>query len=300
MNIGSIVTMIVLLFIFIALIGINIWSANKNYNLALQQTFIPFTSSIDPSTGVAKPFVDVNGNPQISCPAGMKVNIVGAFYNVFDPYNECVNNETDILPIVPFACDPSQQSQSSCNVDSDCPGNGRGFSCNSNGKCQLKDQGKGGANACPTGTTLVNVGSGYYCVDPNVCGYNIDLAKNKGQPGLPNPYCSPSNSSSKCALRDASAFVASKCDGRNSCPDLTAADFGDTPCALKPQACISGYDNNGNPQWAQGSNQRSGYCGLPYIPGYAGGAPYNGSGNSDPANSNLGYVLHGIYTCVPN
>lgn len=290
----SIVIIVVVLLAAGILIALTLMSVDKNKNMSAQQSLIPFTASFDPTTGQASPFVDAAGNAQITCPAGSTVNIVGAFYNVFDPYAECSANVSDVSPLLGFLCDPTQTG-GQCTTSSDCP---QGTGCNGNGQCQLINYTN--PNQCPAGLSSVSNSSGNFCVDESVCGNNIDLST--GAVGLPNPYCGGNYATiSRCAIRDASALVAAKCDGLSSCPSLSPADFGDYPCPnLSPRACISGFDSFGNPEWVDGMT-RTGYCGLPYLPGWPGGVPPNSSNpTSNPANANLGYVMHGIYTCIPN
>ena len=310
----AIAVILILLVATAVLVVLTIRSNEENFKMAQQQRLTPFSANIDPTTGNAKPFNDVNGNPQISCPAGSTVNIVAAFYNIFDPYNECSLQESQASPLLTYICDPTKQSSGACSSTSQCPYFVNGvddgllpFYCNS-GHCQLQNLPEG--SACPPGLTLTEIptGSGqYFCVDPNLCGYNIDLVNNGGSAVLPNPYCTPSNTQSMCAMRDASASVAAKCNGRQSCPDLTATDFGDQPCTgltVPSTGCFS-FGESGI-SWLQGggTDLRTGYCGLPFVPGYQGGPPAlpgGGTGGTpDPANANLGYVMHGIYTCVPN
>jgi hypothetical protein len=226
------ISLVVFFLLFLTLIVLNFLKVRQNGATANNQILYPFSATIDPTTGTPSSFTTVSGGSQITCPAGSSVNIVGAFFNVFDPYNECVVSAADVSPL------------------------------------------------------LAN------CTDPNVC---------PGQQGSgPNGMCTPTNMSAQCAIRDASASVGAKCNGRQSCPDLTMADFGDYPCAgIAPTQCINSFTSTGQPVWSQ--TTRSGYCALPYIPGNPGGVPVGASTqNSNPANANVGYIMHGIYTCVPN
>lgn len=289
-----------LIFIILSiLLGLTL---TQNQKLSAQSLYLPFTATIDPKTGQSTGFKNSLGNPQISCPLGKKVNIIGAFFDVFDPYTVCSVDAADVDPHFAYLCDPSMQSPNSCTSDKDCPAwiqssSNNPFMCNipkgeSSGRCTLRNIGK---NACPSsasGYNFTNVNG--YCLDQNMCGTNID----KYPPSIPNPYCSPLNTNSQCAIRDASATVAAKCDGKQECDDISLSDFGDLPCLgsnMKPTACLTSSSSGLsfiNPK-------RSGYCGLPFMPGYPGGVPSNSSsGISDPANGNVGYTMHGIYTCV--
>lgn len=196
-------------------------------------------------------------------------------------------------------CVPGIMGTTSCKSDTDCPDSSR-FTCDQNaGKCTLKEN---PATCTPkNGQNLGWIMNKKYCVDIDICG--SDIEGNVNGVGVPNPVCSPVTSTAQCAMRDASATVAAKCDGRQACKDLSMEDFGDFPCSFPPpsSSCITGYDANGIPNWVvDNKGLRADYCGLPYIPGYAGGVPANSStNNSDSPNSNLGYTMHGIYTCIP-
>lgn len=302
------VIVIVVLFVILIVFGIlNVVTARNNQILARKQILLPFSATIDPTTGQETGFMNIDGTPQIKCPVGTKVNIVGAFFNVFDPYNECAAKVDQVNPFLAFMCNPAVQGvlpsssgQTTCSGDQDCPyymNPDTPFFCNPNTKmCQLKPT---TAATCSTvNFDMVNIGGSKYCVERNLCGTNI---KNVAGTGVPNPACSPSNSSAKCAIRDASANVAAVCDGRQDCSNLKMADFGDLPCGYTPKACISGYTGS-SPDWitSTGTNSRSDYCALPYLPGYSGGLPSAAASSDSPVdpNSNVGYTMHGIYTCV--
>ena len=276
-----------------------------------------FSATVDPTTGTPGDFTykDATGKtvPQVSCPAGTKINIIGAFYNVVDPYNECAASITQVNPQLAFMCDPSVSGSSTCSSDADCPysssllGTTSPFQCvkaagASSGFCKLRDIGETGT--CPTGQTpplsKVTFGSGAasktYCMNKDMCGLNIKNPLPNGL-GVPNPVCSPI-AGGQCAIRDASASVALRCDGREACPDLSYLDFGDAPCLNTPfQKCIASYGPDGTPVWAT-PGSRTGYCALPFVPGYPGGRPSGTTGDIPPPSSNIGYSMHGIFTCV--
>jgi len=274
----------------VAAIGLGIWyfvQTRKNYQTSIGQRLIPFTASVDPTTGQATPFTDAAGNPQLTCPAGKNINIVAAFFDIADPYGEC---STSPGGIVGYLCNPSYSSPQGGTTDDDCPGGSAGLMhCNSNGSCQLTPL---SSTSCPAGYSSKNFSGSYYCIPTDTCG-----------PGVPNPICSPASTTNQCATRDATDSVGAKCNGRSECSDLTMADFGPYPCPkLAPpsssaDACIAGYDTSGNPVWNQA---RSGYCGLPYSPGWPGGAPANSTpeAGTPPPSSTLGYTMHGLYACV--
>jgi len=299
MEIWVIISSVILAILLIVLLILSSRTAGNNQQRSKGKIIYPFTSNIDPETGKDTGFLTRDGKPQLTCPAGTKINIIGAFFDIFDPYGECTADQTDVNPLYAFMCIPSLNSDASCKQDSDCPEPSSGrFRCNSN-KCELapmkssEDCKKFGSNFAP-----VTSDNKTYCVDADLCGTNISgVASNTT--GVPNPVCSPNNNNYQCAMRDASATVATKCDGKETCSDLSISDFGDFPCTFKNQIqkCITGYDGTGAPQWSL--NPRTDYCALPYIPGYAGGVPPDSNTNNpaDPS-TNLGYKLHGIYTCI--
>lgn len=272
----------------ISILGFAIWyilQTRKNYQYSVGQRLIPFTAAVDPTTGQSSAFTDAEGNPQIICPSGTVVNIVGAFYDISDPYGECTSTPA---PLIGSWCDPSVPSTQACQTDDDC-GSGGIMKCGSSGFCQLAPF----SGSCPEGYRSLTSGSNNYCVPDDLCG-----------PGIPNPVCSASIGSNQCATRDATDSVGEKCNGRPECSDLSISDFGPSPCpSLAPTTCISGYQSDGSPIWTvQRGPDFRGYCGLPYLPGWAGGPP-SGSTTTGPNTINpstsLGYTLHGIYACVP-
>ncbi len=321
MAVWGIIAIIALTIILIIFIVLNALTTRNNQTLSKAQIITPFSASIDPTTGNASAFTKPDGSPQIICPIGTKVNIIAAFFDIFDPYGECGMKAEDANPLYSFMCAPSiENSKKSCTSDSDCPfyvenlgaGQANAMMCNSNNSCQLRQQPVGTRTCAYSGLTPHTIlgasGSNIYCVDTNMCGNNIDLSIANQSAGVPNPYCTPKNANARCAMRDASASVGSKCDGKQDCATLSMEDFGDFPCSgLQPRQCIINYDGNGNPNWKPAVGDfkslvgvRNDYCGLPYLAGYGGGVPPNGSGSSVSQNSNLGYTMHGIYTCVPD
>jgi len=286
----------------IGCVGFGVWyyiQTQKNYKASISQNLKPFTASIDPTTGVATPFTDASGNPQLTCPAGTTINIVGAFFDISDPFGECTANPGGVIG---YLCNPNYKSPQTCSTQNDCPGGQQGImNCTSAGYCQLVANPSSCPAAISAGATLVKystitVGGNSYCVPTDICG---PQGPSSSPYGVPNPVCSPLTNNYQCATRDATDSVGNKCNGLSVCSDLSVSDFGPYPCPslAPPQApneCIAGYDTYGNPQWNAG---RTGYCALPFIPGWPGGAP-TGSTTPNPASSSLGYNMHGIYTCV--
>jgi hypothetical protein len=195
---------------------------------------------------------------------------------------------------------PIPASGSSCSTDNDCF-DPNIFQC-LNGHCQLRpcssDSDCQESNN-PTGSyKCIGPSGSSYCLDTNVClGITYSASGQSFTPtGLVNPVCTPNNQTTMCALRDASAYVANKCDGQNSC-NITIEDFGPYPCSFQPVGCNLDTSDTSVQDFTSARNTT--YCQLPFSYGYPGGVPSNSSGQSSPGNANIGYTVHGIYTCVP-
>ena len=123
----NIIILFAILGILLLIIGLIIYlslTVKQNFDLYQQGTLIPFAASIDPiRMSITDPLMNgATGLPQISCPVGYKVNIVGAFAQPFDPYGEC---NTYPSSLVASTCDPTAQG-SPCTKNRDC---GPGYQC---------------------------------------------------------------------------------------------------------------------------------------------------------------------------
>ncbi len=252
--------------------------------------------------------------PQIQCPVGYKINIVGAFLDIVDPYGECSNTPDSILQAT--CGDGSDLSNAAkCSTSGDC---GVGMEC-TNGKCiPKKCKSNGDCAATVAGSTILSCsdnigkicaldhecGDGAKCVagvceaDPGqgacmacVDGYCASMPTcNFVDKGL-NVVCSPSKGDiKKCRPRDASAYLAVHCDGKRTClgegdvwiPNTKSGVFGPLPCDISAETGDKFYAT------------------LPVTTGWGGGAPINTRSQADvSATFNQGYYVHGIYTCVP-
>lgn len=310
----AIIAMILLLIAVVAIGVLTYMRTNGNIIMASQQKFFPFRAAFDPQTGqlAGTGFSTVSGEPQITCPAGSSINIVGAFYDVFDPYGEttqgaCPGPTCGVNTALLSVCNPNVSNGVSCTTDSDCnggldPSMQDAYVCGAGNKCYLNTN----ATHCPL---AINGGTPKFgmCIDPAVCGYDISGFSVTDIP-LPNPTYN--NAANRCAARDISALVAAQCDGLMTCPNLSTSGLGDYPCpgigAPPTNGVINGFNpETGQPNWIGNTRTDTGYNGLPYIPGYPGGPPGTPNNNTSglssvPQNANLGYVIHGVYTCVPN
>lgn len=287
------VVMVILLVVAGVILVISFILANGNKKIAAQNVVIPFSAYVG-ADGMVD-LTDSEGNPQIQCPAGFNVNIIGAYSDVIDPYGEC-STPTDVFM---RSCGLSTgTSTSTCSDDptspNPCPS---GLQCVS-GKCQINNtcttdngcvttSGKSGAAACTSGATIdASTTPCMRCISGKC--QTLPLCNNIDDSGH-NKTCV--DSANSCARRDASAYLASVCDGQNSCLGVKFSiasgpgtgytpPFGPLPCKI----------NLNDPAYGT----------LPIIPGWSGGTPPGGDQSIDPGNSySQGYWVHGIYTCVP-
>jgi hypothetical protein len=307
-----IVVIVFLMILFLIIFSGSAYMVDQNIKSSVTNRFIPFSASMGPEAeDVYITMTNENGDKtsQLQCPAGYNINIVGAFSQVFDPNNECTTSSSNsISQALSATCgatgnpqkDPQPVPISSCASDGDCY-NPNIFQC-VNSKCQLRE------NACQADSDCG--GSGVYkclnglCIDKNIClGITYDGKDELQSPltltGNSNPICDPSNKNTRCAVRDASAYVAQKCDGQNQC-QLKISDFGPLPCSgFNLTSC--GFSSSQTNQQDYTSNRDTSYCQLPLGYGASGGIPEGSSANgqSFPATVNLGYQVHGFYTCIP-
>lgn len=320
--------MIVLLIclVLVALIfgGSGAYITNENLTLYKNQMLIPFSQKLDPNnTSYLTEVKDGNGNNQLSCPAGTSINIVGAIYEVMDSYGQCSPSPSDAITA---SCIPGVYSNVSCDPSKNNPGTGgpdtgsnpgcpSGWTCGSTsngGMCTLRifNSQADAASVCP-GPNIVSTQDGnslpshpnakyWACTDDNICDAN--RTQTNGQ----NPVCNSQTGKGRCAVRDVSAYVAAQCEGKQSC-DLDFTQLGPSPCAVNlplPPAkggkgCNITIDASGK---VLINNITDEYCDLPFSYGFPGGVPSSAGNNGtpSPANFNLGYVVHGLFSCVPN
>lgn len=324
------------------IIYLTVSTQNKNKKLQLNSVLYPFSgilpapiSGLQPPQGAVKLpggngyglYLVQNGNnsPQISCPDGYKINIVGAFVEVMDPYGVCGTNPSGIYEI---SCgDQTSTAGANCTTDADC--GSPGLMCGANGHCvaatcKANTDCAGSNSPIPACPSCVGTACTPGEAIPASCGTNANVICSGGQwvynplkgqclmcngnsttPGTcmlmpscqdmdPSTYqntvCNPSNTTTNCRPRDASAYLAKYCDGKSTClgsandfwnPNEPNGPFGPLPCE------ISALWNDTN------------YTQLPITTGWTGGAPDGGAANS-PVSLSQGYYVHGIYTCVPD
>jgi len=301
--------MLLLTLAFGAIVILVFWTQKKNKVKSQKNILYPFTGTYIADRKMIT-LKNSKGQPQIDCAnkGGGEINIVGAFFDITDPYGSCSGISS---PALDLSCG-IPGGKVICSKDSEC---GTGMSC-AGGFCQpsfakLKNVATGlidtessqcGGNYCP-------VQPGTLCKDNNDCkdpNGNVMICEKRGMGNaevigvckvLPNvscfgvntthntcasfPLCSnadlskstvknnycAANTINNCMSRDASAYMAGKCDGKETCSDLWNPT--DPNSGLGPLPCNS-FDVSG----------------LPIIPGQGG-------------NYSQGYHIHGLYTCIP-
>jgi len=210
--------------------------------------------------------------------AASRANIIYPFSMSIDPSSD---NPSQPLSVVTS----SGQSQISCPIGTNVKILGAFYKlndpygeCTSNVSSILQSE-----CACASGGTCPSAtcdGSG----DNNRVCSNLNTTFN-------NTVCT--NADNFCAYaRDASAVLASQCDGKQSCNAiLNNTFFGPNPCGSNVPISTTSCD-------AECDSSTNQYCNLPYTLGYNGEPPTGGS-TGGQANYNLGYSISGVYTCVP-
>lgn len=308
MEVWAIILIIVLFIILGLIIGLTWWTEREN-NLNQQRNILrPFAGSIDPNNpGDVHLTMDDGRSSQIQCPVGYNVNIVGAWVEVNDPFGECSNPSSTFKATC--GGDSDRASAITCSNDGDCA---EGMHCDNNkcmpSTCSSSDD--CGVNVCPDKlgdhcTSHTECGNPLSCVpvpgkenekrceiDPSKgwCSFCFNgkcaqgpTCSNLNPKTFQNNTCANSNETTKCRPRDASAYLAAECDGKNVC-NVTwnpnnSRFFGPLPCRV----------GTGDPSYGK----------LPIIPGWHGGAPERAkTTDTTPANYKQGYYVHGIYTCI--
>lgn len=345
LSIFLIVTFAVLIVVFVVL-TVKKRSGNQTRHDA--NVIIPFAGYLSPPNAKALPnpnnvgtastpqgglFLVGMGNgltndyPQIQCPVGTHINIIGAYVETNDPFGECYGNSTPAFNVACGNRNLSPGTAKTCKVNSDCP---QGTVCDETGQCLPNNtcsvhtdcaQPGDAISACsptvgttcsvegqyhPTETVLV-CRQGRWMLDPafgqcmmcdtansgpgaGVC-KNIPLCTNITSSGSSYSNATCSDPNNRCKIRDASAHLAARCDGKTKCladstdvwiPSEPNGAFGPLPCDIKADQSDITYQS------------------LPVIPGWNQGSTPAGGGQGKPASFSQGYYVHGIYTCVPD
>lgn len=284
----------------------------SNSNANLNNTLYPFSAVVQPGNNTVF-LKNAAGNPQIDCSAvGGKINIVGAWSEVIDPYGTCTNSSADVLNL---SCG-IKSAKVPCKQDADC---GSGMSCTGGmctpSSCPLtvdkngQTNGSFASSSCACGGTYCTIQPGTVCQSQSDCndpnGTIMFCSGSKGNPGTcqvnpgqncmaPDPYtgqfcasyplCSNSDRSQGSKTTNITNTVcgpssSSVCRPRDTSAYLAGKCDGKSTCPLlfDPTDTMSGFgpapcDTKNNGQ-------------LPITPGQNG-------------NFSQGYYVHGLYTCI--
>ena len=161
---------------------------NKNgtgYATTILYPFSTAYSPVDPSTPPTIRRAS-DGQPQIQCPAGMSINIVGATFDIADPYGECANTPPSPLFSTMCKSDPTNEM---CQFLSPTYNNticqpGSQFGCvPRNASAWLADA-CNGQQTCDIAATVAHFGP-YPC---EITPPNVDCT-NTSNRDTANPYC---------------------------------------------------------------------------------------------------------------
>lgn len=275
---------------------------------------MPFSAEIKP--GETAVFLKNSlGGPQIDCSAnGGKINIVGSWVEVVDPFGSCTGNSADVLNL---SCGLKSKNVH-CNVDSDC---GPGMSCAGGvcnpSKCELtslidpKDGLPGhfdptkcscGGNYCPiqpgtacdpsNSASCNDNGSVMFC-NPATKTCEVNPGQNcmapdqyTGKVCAIYPLCSKVDTSlagnTKNVINNTCSPTSKNlCRPRDNSAYLAAKCDGQTTCNVlfNPSDPNSGFGP------APCRIKNTDVTSLPITPGQGG-------------NYSQGYYVHGLYTCI--
>lgn len=93
---------IILVLVLGLLIGWTILITKNNNISKSTNVLVPFSAFLSNGDKVTNEG-DEGDEQQISCPTGTKINIVAAYYDVYDPHNQCSDKPSDTVN----PCDPS-------------------------------------------------------------------------------------------------------------------------------------------------------------------------------------------------
>lgn len=304
-----IIVLIIILGVVIFLLWNNISKSKKQEQLNIIYPFsgiLPAPGSNRNPSGGLSLYRSDGVTPQLSCPAGTTLNIIGAYVEVYDPYGSCSpspNVSYQETCGINLSGTPSVSNLKSCATTSDCGplqvctnGVCVPMTCSSHGQCTTTGiapypcSGNGPCAGITPGLSYGYCGASGTCEIYPVCG--VDNSPTTAQ----NSICAPGGSGS-CKPRDASAYLAAWCDGKGQCltkndpwmPNTDNSAFGPLPCQLAAPGLNSGdYTSSTN-----------GYLGLPVVTSWN-NVSSSGTSNTPPPDFKQGYYVHGLFTCIPN
>ncbi len=341
MAVYATVIMVILAIIMAVFILLSILKEDSNNKKNQHNIIYPFNAKLqsrdhdNPKGELTVNLLTSDNKPQLQCPAGTHIEIIGAWTDIVDPNGICSNKPSATFKMsCGFADD--QSAGVFCQDTSDCA---PGMTCSGSGACvplACKDNIGCGSSACGkerpsdsvvgdpcggAGTFVAN--DGLVCInnvihkDPSAgqCLYCDTRRGDSNSPGYcaQSPSCANLTTSAqnntcidkKCAPRDSSAYVASICDGKRVCTmpgssstlmyDPTKFDI------FGPKPCAIDVDVNWKVPGDDGSV--SSYEQLPVAAGWGGGQPGSGQyvgAQGQPSTYSQGFFVHGIFNCIPD
>lgn len=146
---GALIVAIVIFAFLCILLGVATYLLQRsNKSLKVNSLMLPFASTTVVLDDNKKPTFSVkpspNGRQQMTCPSG-KINVLGAFFDVYDPYNSCSTTPNQAYST---ECkDPANKNQPICqNLN----GNQQNTTCvdGGSGNCKMRDVSHIIAKAC--------------------------------------------------------------------------------------------------------------------------------------------------------
>lgn len=200
-----------LTFLSLIVLGFSYFLTIKNIETHNNELLYPFVGIL----GKGNMLLTKNGQPQIQCPVGKKARILGAYFEVYDPYLECV--------VDPNAQNggASPQFQKTCS--------------------QIANESQCGSGGCSTLGSCCECNSSGCSVTSDSPSASCECAHTDPSKGYQNCACSnyAGNNPNDCKSRDASAYISALCDGRNSCVISLDTESGDEALTsvLGPYPC---------------------------------------------------------------
>jgi len=342
MAVYAIVIMVILAIIMAVFIVLSILKEDSNNKKNQHNIIYPFNAKLQsrdadhPEGEKTVKLVTSDGKtPQLQCPAGTSIEIIGAWADIVDPNGICSDKQTSTFKMsCGFVNDVS--AGVTCQTDTDCAS---GMQCSGSQQCvpiPCSQNSDCGTTACSGASEYVGQpcdnydgngtpfnftsGDGLVCIngiihkDPSAgqclyCDFNRGDLNSDGYCAQ-SPTCgglatgnTPQNvicTEKKCIPRDASAYLAEQCNGKRSC---TITWNPSDPTYFGPKPCNIEVDWNA-PSEGSGSagGNVSDYQNLPVAAGWGGGSPGSGQyqGSPQPSTYSQGFSTHGLFLCVPD
>jgi hypothetical protein len=347
MAVYAIVIMVILAIVMAVFIILSILKEDSNNKKNQHNIIYPFNAKLQsrdkdhPDGGYDVALLASDGQtPQLQCPAGTHIEVIGAWSDVVDPNGICSNKPTATFKLsCGFTRDASAGVQ--CQTETDCA---PGMTCSGSQQCVPKpcssNEGCGSAptaclgqyadigKACSDHTFAAN--DGLVCIDGVVhrdpsagqCLYCDTRRWPEGAPAdsygnigycAQSPSCantggqevlSPQNptcTGAGCVPRDASAYLAEQCNGKRNCKIVWNPT---NPTYFGPKACniAVNWDAPTQGPGISGGGVVPSYEQLPVAAGWDGGQPGTGQqqGSPQPATYSQGLYVHGIFSCIPD